>query len=170
MDKEQWIVSLIERYESSLGRYAYSLTASISHAQDAVQETFLRLCKANRAKLEGHESAWLFRVCRSRVLDMKRKEKPLQALTSIEASRLTAPDLSPAEVALRNDAAAWILRLMSQLPERQAEVIRLKFQQRLSYREIASVMDLSESYVGVLIHNGIKTLRKEVKKRHGAVL
>lgn len=167
MDNQQWIGSLIEAYERPLGRYAYSLTGSLSSAQDAVQETFLRLCKAKRAKVEGHEAAWLFRVCRSRVFDMKRKERPVQALTSMDTNRLAAPTADPAETAIHADAERWVPRLISQLPERQAEVIRLKFQQGLSYRDIARVMNLSESHVGVLIHTGIRTLREQVKHLQG---
>ncbi len=168
MDNEQWIGSLIEQYERPLGRYAYSLAGSVSSAQDAVQETFLRLCKANRARVEGHEAAWLFRVCRSRVLDIKRKEKPVQTLTVQDTHRLPAPGASPDETAMHTDMEAWIPRLMSQLPERQSEIIRLKFQQGLSYREIARVMNLSVSNVGVLIHTGIKSLREQMKQLQGA--
>ncbi len=168
MENEQWIGSLIERYERPLGRYAYSLTGSIAHAQDAVQETFLRLCREKRAKIEGHEAAWLYRVCRSRVFDMKRKEKPVQSLTPIETDRLAATDPSPAETAIQTDAEQWVPRLMSQLPVRQSEAIRLKFQQSLSYREIAHVMKLSESNVGFLIHTGLKSLRDQMKSLQGA--
>ncbi len=157
MENEQWIGSLVARYERPLCRYAFSLTGSAARAQDAVQETFLRLCEASRAKVEGHEAAWLFRVCRSRVFDIERKEKPVKPLTASHTANLTAPD--PADAAHRADAEHLLLRLMTRLPARQAEAIRLKFQQRLSYRDIARVMDVSESNVGYLIHVGIKTLR-----------
>lgn len=168
MDNAAWIESLVERYERPLGRYAYSLTGSVSRAQDAVQETFLRLCKADRSKLEGHEAAWLFRVCRSRVIDMKRKESPMQALTPLETDRLTSPDPNPADAAMRADTESLVPRLMKDLPVRQAEAIRLKFQQSLSYREIAHVMHISEGNVGFLIHMGIKALRVQMNTLQGA--
>jgi RNA polymerase sigma factor (sigma-70 family) len=168
MDNETWLRSLIDQYERPLGRYAYSLTGSVSAAQDAVQETFLRLCRENRARLEGHEAAWLFRVCRSRVMDHQRKEHPVHALSPRDEARLPAPDPTPAEQAARHDAEHWIPRLMSRLPDRQREAIRLKFQQSLSYREIAGVMNVSESNVGFLIHTGIKSLREQFKQLAGA--
>ena len=168
MDNQAWIGSLIERYERPLGRYAHGLAGSVSSAQDAVQETFLRLCRADRAKVEGHEAAWLFRVCRSRVLDMKRKEKPVHPLTPMESSRLASPDPSPAEAAMQHDTQQLVPRLMSELPVRQAEAIRLKFQQSLSYREISRVMNVTESNVGFLIHTGIRTLREQVQSMQGA--
>ena len=45
-------------------------------------------------------------------------------------------------------------------PPSQQEAVRLKFLQQFSYREIAEVMGLSESHVGVLIHTAMKKLRQ----------
>jgi RNA polymerase sigma-70 factor (ECF subfamily) len=45
-------------------------------------------------------------------------------------------------------------------PPNQQEAVRLKFMQQFSYREIAEVMNVSESHVGVLIHTAIKKLRQ----------
>ena len=169
MDNQQWIKALVEQYEKPLCRYAYSLTGSISSAQDAVQETFLRLCKGDRDRIEGHEAAWLFQVCRSRAFDMKRKDKPVQALTPLEESNIKATGPTPAEAAMHADHEQIMPRLMSQLPDRQREAIRLKFQQSLSYREIAHVMKISESNVGFLIHMGVKALREQMKNFQGVV-
>lgn len=166
MDNQQWICALVEQYEKPLCRYAFSLTRSLSSAQDAVQETFLRLCREKRSRIEGHEAAWLFRVCRSRVFDMLRKEKHVQPLMQNE-SLVAASGPSPDAVALRDEAEQMVPQLLRQLPERQSEVIRLKFQQGLSYREIARVMDLSESNVGYLIHMGVRTLREQMKQFPG---
>ena len=169
MANEQWIGSLVERYERPLCRYAFSLTGSVASAQDAVQETFLRLCKADRAKVEGHEAAWLFRVCRSRVFDIVRKEKPVKPLTATEAANLATSEHAPADAAGQGDMEHLLSRLMTRLPARQAEAIRLKFRESLSYRDIAQVMDVSESNVGYLIHMGMKSLRDHVQRAQGAV-
>ncbi len=53
-----------------------------------------------------------------------------------------------------------ILQLVDRLPPNQQEVVRLKFQSGLSYREIAAVTELSVSNVGYLIHTAVKTLRE----------
>lgn len=169
MNNRDWIIGLVEQYEKPLCRYALSLAGDLARAKDAVQETFLRLCKAERGQVEGHEAAWLFRVCRSRVIDIQRKEQPMQTLTPQQASTLAAPGHNPAESAMQNDARQTLPRLMNRLPERQREAIRLKFQQSLSYREIARVMKTSESNVGFLIHTGVKSLRDEMQQLQGAL-
>ena len=48
---------------------------------------------------------------------------------------------------------------IASLPDRQQEVLRLKFQEGLSYREIAAITDVSVSNVGFLLHTALKTLR-----------
>ena len=48
---------------------------------------------------------------------------------------------------------------MRMLPENQQEVVRLKFQNGMSYREIATVTELSVSNVGFLLHAAIQALR-----------
>jgi len=53
-------------------------------------------------------------------------------------------------------------QFLSKLPEKQQEVIRLKFQQQMSYREIAQCTELSESNVGYLLSTGLKTLREQM--------
>lgn len=167
MDNRAWITGLVEHYEKPLCRYALSLAGNLACAKDAVQETFLRLCKADRGRIEGHEAAWLFRVCRSRVIDMQRKEQPMQTLTPQHASSLAEPGSNPAESAMQDDARQVLPGLMSRLPGRQREAIRLKFQQGLSYREIARVMKTSEGNVGFLIHHGVKSLRDDMQQLQG---
>ena len=69
----------------------------------------------------------------------------------------------PDEVAERNDSTAHVLRLLERLPEDQQEVVRLKFQHQMSYRQIATITGHSESNVGFLIHTAIKNIRARCK-------
>ena len=86
-------------------------------------------------------------------------------MTSLAETQVSeTPDRlpEPAAVAEQNDAADRAQQLVGNLPENQREVIRLKFQDGLSYREIATVTGLSVSNVGFLIHRGVKTLREQM--------
>ena len=162
-DKTKWIQEVVARYERPLCQYAFRLTGNYESARDAVQDVFLKLWRAE--VLEDERTApWLFRVCRNRCIDMLRKEKPMQTLTAAQADVLPAPGRSPAEEAGLRESASILLQKLAQLPARQAEVIRLKFQHQLTSREIAAVTALSESTVGYLIHVGIQTLRQQVAR------
>ena len=72
------------------------------------------------------------------------------------------PSLSagPADALEHQDATSSVFARAYSRPANQREAIRLKFQNQFSYREIAEVMGLSESHVGVLLHLALKTLRQ----------
>lgn len=60
----------------------------------------------------------------------------------------------------QKEAAGFLLRIVATLPPRQQEVIQLKFQNDLSYRQIAEIMQTSANNIGVLLHTALKTLRQ----------
>ena len=75
----------------------------------------------------------------------------------VEIIHDTADD--PGKAAERSDQRNQILGFLDKLPDNQKEVIRLKFEGDMSYKEISQVTNLSVSNVGFLIHAGIKRLR-----------
>jgi len=78
--------------------------------------------------------------------------------TSVQESR----DMDQCLATEQQDTTARVLEFVDRLTENQREVIRLKFQHGLSYKEIAAVTELSVSNVGYLIHTAIKKLRTEL--------
>jgi RNA polymerase sigma-70 factor (ECF subfamily) len=159
MDDREWIRSLVQRYERPLCQYAARILGDVDRAPDVVQDTFLRLCRQEVRPEEGKVRAWLYRVCRNRAIDIVRKDKPMKSLSTEKEARITSPRPDPAAAAERRETASRALQALAELPDAQQEAIRLKFQHDMSYRQIAQVMDITESNVGYLIHVGIKTLR-----------
>ena len=149
-------------HAQALYRYALSLTRRDDLANDAVQETWLRLAKADPEKVDGHLAPWLFRVCRTRALDLIRKEARMKPATDTVMASTPEPGRGPASLAEVSDSAARALQLVDALPENQREVVRLKFQGGLSYKEIADVTALSVSNVGFLLHTALKSLRAQL--------
>lgn len=160
--KTEWIRATLDRYEGQLTRYARRITGDGEAARDVVQETFLRLCREEPTDLDGHLAEWLFTVCRNKALDVRRKERRMTTLADISFAEKTSLESSPAAAAEQHDSTGQILDLLEQLPDNQQEVIRLKFQNGMSYREISGITGLSVSNVGVLIHYGLKALRSKV--------
>src|SRR5437773_11525139 len=60
----------------------------------------------------------------------------------------------------QKEATRFLLRIVATLPPRQQEVIQLKFQNDLSYQQIADIMQTNANNVGVLLHTALKTLRQ----------
>lgn len=166
-DMTRWIRSALDRHERPLVRYATRITGDVEQARDVVQETFLRLCRADRATLDGHLAPWLYTVCRNRALDVQRHNGRMRPLpdASVETTPDTTTARSPdqARAPREPDEVSGLLRALDALPKRQQEVIRLKFQAGLSYRDIGDVVGSSAGNVGVLIHTGLKALRTRLQ-------
>lgn len=163
---QDWIRSLVDCHAVSLTRYAVSITGDIESARDVVQETFLRLCREERDKIQSYIIPWLFKVCRSRALDYIRKESRMRPIEDSSMARETAIDPSPATAAEKKDSSKLIIKILDTLPPKQREVIRLKFQNGLSYKEISEVTDLSISNVGFLLHTAIKSIRENLSSHY----
>ncbi len=149
---------LVDRYERPLLAYASRmLGGDWQGAQDAVQETFLRLCREDPEKIESRVAAWLFSVCRSRVIDMQRTNHS----TPIDASQVTVADPAPdaSQVASEAEDKVHLNQLVDRLSPRQQEVLRLRLQAGLSYREIAEVTGLTIGNVGFHLHEAVRNLR-----------
>ena len=74
------------------------------------------------------------------------------------ASRIPGPtaDLERSEERTRMNGR------ISALPERDQELLRLKFQEGLSYKQISAVTDLSVSNIGFILHRALRRLRSEL--------
>jgi RNA polymerase sigma-70 factor (ECF subfamily) len=153
---------VLDRYERPLVRYAMRITGELHAARDAVQETLLRLMREERSKIEPHLAAWLYTVCRHRALDAKRKEKRMPTLDHDHVAERPAAGRDHEQAADDRDHCRQIGAVLATLSANQQEVVRLKFQEGLSYKEIAQVTDLSVTNVGYLIHTAIAKLREKL--------
>ena len=78
-------------------------------------------------------------------------------LLDLETSDAPAPSAAIEEQELSQQLRRW----MNQLPDKQREAVRLKFEVGLSYKEISDTLKTSIGNVGTLIHLGVTTLREQ---------
>lgn len=148
-------------HEQALVGYALGIVRDLETARDVVQDTFVKLYEQTPDRVDGPGlKAWLFTVCRNRSLDMLRRRKRLVSLEEESVEEPVCHDPLPDETSARDDQASEVLRFLKRLPANQAEVLRLKFQNDLSYKEISAVTGLSVTNVGFLIHTAIRRLRQ----------
>ena len=162
--RREFVQDALDRFERPLLRYARRLLGDAEAARDVVQETFLRLCSIEQDRIDGRIGEWLYTVCRNRAIDIGRKESRMNLVGVGEHTALDreASTPTPADVIEGQETESRITRLIEALPPNQREVIQLKFQDGMSYREISRITELTVSNVGYLIHMGMKALRRQM--------
>ena len=86
----------------------------------------------------------------------------MKSLDVEQAGVCEAEPATAGAVLEQRETTAGVLERLATLPSNQQEIVRLKFQNGLSYREIAEVTGLSPGNVGYLLHTAISQLRKQL--------
>jgi RNA polymerase sigma factor (sigma-70 family) len=158
--KPEEFEEIIHRFEVPLLQYAQRITGNREQARDVVQETFVKFQRNGALRREGEAATWLFTVCRNAALNVCRKERRLMYVDEevIEAREAEQP--MPFDRLEQKETTGFLARIVATLPLRQQEVIQLKFQNDLSYQQIADIMHTTANNVGVLLHTALRTLRQ----------
>jgi RNA polymerase sigma-70 factor (ECF subfamily) len=156
--------SLFDSEESSLLRYAFSLTGRRVVAEEIVQEVFLQL----HAKWEevNEPRAWLFRSVRNRAFNYMRRSRR-ETLGSGDDGAMLADisDETPDALLARMETVAELRQLVSQLPEKDRRLVQLKYYEGLKYRDISQRTGLTISNVGFRLHQVLKKLANGLMPR-----
>ena len=158
--KRQEFEEIFNRFEVPLLQYARRITGDREQARDVVQETFVKFQRNGALRHQDEPATWLFTVCRNGALNVCRKERRMMYVDEevLEARENEQP--MPFEQLQQKEATGFLLQIVGTLPPRQQEVIQLKFQNDLSYLQIAEILQTTTNNVGVLLHTALKTLRE----------
>lgn len=156
------IKEALQLYEKPLIRFAMQYASSQQLAQDIVQDCFLKLCKADWDKVAQNVRPWLYKVCRNRALEIIRKESRMSEFDDIRLEQTTDSALPPDMAVERRDSFRQAMSLMTKLPTKEQEVLKLKYQQSLTYKEISEVTGLTVTNIGFILHTALKELRNKI--------
>ncbi|MDP0490264.1 MAG: sigma-70 family RNA polymerase sigma factor [Verrucomicrobiota bacterium JB023] len=157
--RDEFVARALDRYEAPLIGYAAGIVRDPERARDVVQDTFIRLYQQDIEKVRKGLKTWLYTVCRNRALDVLRKEGRAVVSDEEKFAHYEAEGLSPRAVADKEERLVQVVECLDRLSANQREVIQLKFQQGLSYKEIEKVTGLTSGNIGFLIHTGLKRMR-----------
>lgn len=167
--RPETIEELFEALESPLLGYALRLVGERSQAEDIVQEAFMRL-HAHFAEVR-EPRRWLYRTAHNLALNQRRasgKIVPLEP-NSPDAPHAHQEEVSDPQPLPDEQIARWegigLVRLsLESLEERSRDIVRLKFHENLSYKEISARTGLTVGHVGYLLHHAIKAIGEELAK------
>jgi RNA polymerase sigma-70 factor (ECF subfamily) len=148
--KDEALAALVEQYASTLYRVAFSVLRNAADAEDAVQETFLRVLRHQDTLGEVRDHrVWLIRIVWNIVLDRKRRAKTRPETEDVSELARVLPEkgLSAEERAAAAEHHGNVLRMVDRLPAKEREVLVLSAFEELSSVEIASVLGVTESSV-----------------------
>lgn len=158
------LAALYAARESALLLYAQGLLRDGEAAQDVVQEAFMRL----HAEFETVKQPvpWLYWTVHNLALNHLRNGRKIVQLPDDgpDGQELSDPLPLPDEQIVRLEAIGQTRLCLENLGTRQRELIRLKFEDGLSYKEISDRTKLSVSNVGYLLHHALKDLGASLKK------
>ena len=127
-----------------------------SLAEDAVQETFLRVIRRRgQYKRSKRFSSWFYAILRNVCIDMLRKQSHDKRATQEIAHRATAPLQSTQS----NDAT----ELLEALPAEQREVIKLRIMEGMPFRDIGAALGISEEAAKKRAQRGLRRLRERIR-------
>ena len=151
------ISRLVEGYSRRLVAYSRLICRDADLARDAASETFLKLCELDNID-ERSIGAWLYRTCRNQTIDILRKRRFIAEFDELQISEL-------AEEPANSDCMQkeYLLSLISKLPQRQQEILMLRYFSQLKYSEIAEALDISSANVGVYISRALETLKRQMQ-------
>jgi RNA polymerase sigma factor (sigma-70 family) len=158
--------------EAPLLAYALRLVKEPAMAQDIVQEAFVRL----HADFESVRDPrrWLYRAVHNLALNQLRRDSKVVPLHPPSESDdaptnldVADPQLLPDEEIIRIESIGLVRLSLRALDERSRELVRLKFNDGLSYKEISAHTGLTTSNVGYLLHHALKAIEAELTRSGG---
>lgn len=151
-----------------LYRLALRITQKHEEAQDIVQDTLIKVWnkRDDWTSIESIE-AFSLTVCRNLSLDrMKMKSSKNE---SLDSKFLDTPDVSgtPYEQMQMKDRIELIRRMVDALPEKQRSCMQLRDFEGKSYKEIASILGISEDQVKVNIFRARQAIKQKYQQIEG---
>lgn len=149
---------LIERHQRGLYRVLHRYTGNVADTEDLLQRTLVKAIDGIGAVTgELKVRPWLYRIAINTAKDFLRQGKRAQLIELDESVVGTTP--AGESLLTKKQQSARLRKAVSELPTRQREVLTLRVQQNLPYKEIAEMLGCSLTSAKVNFHHAVNNLR-----------
>jgi RNA polymerase sigma-70 factor (ECF subfamily) len=152
--------------KNELYRMALRITMNAADAEDVVQETMMKVWN-RRDQWDQIESieAFCLTICRNLSLDkIRRMDNQTQSLDAAYDPKDQGVASNPEEQAIQSDRVRLVRQMINLLPEKQRSCMQLRDMEGKSYKDIATVLDITEEQVKVNIFRARQTIREKFKR------
>ncbi|WP_420385484.1 RNA polymerase sigma factor [Roseivirga sp.] len=152
---------LFERYNRPLYGFFYRLTSDQEVSEDLVQNVFVRIIKYRHTyKGDGKFSTWMYHMARNLFADHYRKEKRRGYKEDLDvADRYHSNDDHAEKLKIASEELGLLQVALDRLPEDKKEILVLSKYQGMKYKDIADLLEITESAVKVRIFRALKELK-----------
>jgi RNA polymerase sigma-70 factor, ECF subfamily len=159
-DPAAWDI-MFRRYQLPLYVYVFELVHDEQASLDIVQETFINATRhLGSLREDGKFGSWLFGIAHQKCLQRWRKQgREAAALEEFAAAPIDLED-DPAELLIRAEQEAAVMKLLNQLPVAQRSVLLLHFVEDFPLEDIAAVTGTALGTVKSRLHYAKKALKK----------
>lgn len=154
---ERAFAAIFDRYHQSLYRYCLAIVGDLQDAQDALQNTMVKVLRA----LPGEErklelKPWLYRIAHNESIELLRRRREARPLDM----GLVAPGAGLAEEAMTRDRLRRLISDLDELPERQRGALVMRELAGLDFAEIGAALGTSPAVARQTLYEARLSLRK----------
>jgi RNA polymerase sigma-70 factor (ECF subfamily) len=162
-DEEAEFTALVERQSRFVFRVAYAVLLNAHDAEDAVQETFLKLYRNGGWRNARNERAFLARVAWRVAVDHRRVSHPAAIVNDSETqAELPSPTPGPEQTLVAANQHALVHSMIDALPEELRLPLVLSASDELNSREIAIILGIPEGTVRTRLQRARQVLRERI--------
>ena len=158
----QHFEKLYSKYHDQIFRYVYQRMDDKDIAHDVTSQVFLKsMNNLKKFKYKGVPfSAWLFRIASNEVVQFY-KDKKSERTVQIQTDYIQ--DIIANESELRREQLSLVIEEIAELPEKELELIELRYFEKRPFKEISQILNITESNAKVRIHRIVAKLKQALK-------
>ena len=156
-----------EKYQQFFPRvfaYVYGRIHNVHQTEDLVSEVFERaFLKMGSLRNDEAFATWLFTIARNLITSHARKRGRESVVDPDILKSVVATTVSVENEVLIREEVAAVVECLKKFPQREQDIVSLKFDAELTNGQIAQVMGLSEANVRVILFRTLRKLREMMK-------
>ncbi len=157
MNKEKEFEEIYKKISKDIYSYLLFLSVSKEEAEDILQDVFIKFWKLfDRLKNLENIKAYLLRMARNRLIDLKRRERNVK-FVELDEEIFNFKSEDHAEKIKKKE---FVKKIMENLEEEEREIIILRFYENLKFREISEILSINENTLRVKYLRILEKIRK----------